>query len=82
MSDYPEHEKMHEVADESQAIGEFIEFSPYRLCEWNERHQEFIPVSKPINEILADYFEIDLNKIETEKRAMLAEMRELHNARK
>ena len=43
MSDYPEHEKLHQIADESQTIGSFIDFGlpqmglvifeqPYRQC--------------------------------------------------
>jgi hypothetical protein len=36
---------------------------------------ELIPVGKSLTQILADYFEIDLDKIEHEKRQMLDEMR-------
>ncbi|MDA4133857.1 MAG: hypothetical protein OK454_12150 [Thaumarchaeota archaeon] len=70
---YPEHEKLKGVQEESQAIGEFLDLGPYTLCEHYTIH--WIPVRKSIPEILADYFEIDLKKIEAEKRAMLDEMR-------
>jgi hypothetical protein len=38
----------------------------------------FMPVSLDINGILADYFDIDLKKIEQEKRAMLDEIRKMN----
>lgn len=81
---YPEHEKLKDVQEESQAIGEFLDLGPYTLCEHYTINPEtwspyidphWMPVRKSIPEILADYFEIDLKKIEAEKRAMLDEMR-------
>jgi len=36
MSTYPQHEKLAEVKDQSQAIGVFLEFSGYRLCTVEE----------------------------------------------
>lgn len=116
MTEYPEHEKLKAVSNESQAIGEFIEHSPYTPCEWKNapavprwidsrtgtdqtpRHRAvspfaehavenpdwfpegYYPTHKSINQVLADYFDIDLNKLELEKRAMLDELREA-NAR-
>lgn len=108
MSDYPEHAKLSEVSELSQAIGEFLDFGDYTLCEfvpagnngelryldregtptdesrpggntwalyernpayesWNDY---FRPASKTINGILADYFGIDLDAIEREKKAI------------
>jgi hypothetical protein len=75
MSEYPEHDRLEAIKDESQAIGEFLEFGPGRLCEWNEDTEEFLPIYGPIETILAGYFDIDLVKIEAEKRAMLDKMR-------
>jgi len=79
MADYPEHEKMRQIADESQLIGWFLECSDYTLCEFHQGEDEYLPPHKSIEEILAEYFEIDLNKIEQEKRQMLEEIRK-HNA--
>lgn len=82
--DFPEHEKITAVKDESQAIGEFIESSGYRLCEWSEEADlcdcgdyipGYVPVAGTIETILAKYFKIDLDKIEQEKRAMLEALR-------
>ena len=74
---YPEHEKLSAVAEASQAIGEFIDFGPYVLAEWVEDdlgHKYLVPVYKSINSILAEYFDIDLFKLEAEKRRMIQEL--------
>lgn len=114
MSDYPEHDKLTAIKDESQLIGEFIETSGYILAQYREagdngqppyiwlygKHhtkvpdlgdyiagraehnpdyeswgEALVPVGLPITQILADYFDIDLRKIEDEKRAMLDQLR-------
>lgn len=80
MNEYPEHDKMKAVAEKSQAIGEFLEFGPGQLCEWNDDLGEFLPISGGITKLLATYFEIDLDKIEAEKRAMLDTMRAAQTA--
>lgn len=77
--------KMLAVKDQSQAVGEFLEWlssKGYVLGEWVTRHKdtssewtEMVMLVKPINEILAEYFEIDLNKIEAERQALLDEIR-------
>lgn len=122
MSDYPEHDKLMAVKDESQTIGEFLDWLPggtdLRVCErivktdcrgggiwerWtciggrkiNDREDSdegecpichgtglvdrdeplYLPAHVDINKILAKFFEIDLNKLEAEKRAMLDALR-------
>lgn len=105
MSDYPEHEKLSAVKDESQAIGEFLDWlkggfegSPgYEICEHHDgdyseaaliadalsgRETEkefdpsgFRPIGATIPQLLARYFNIDQEKIESEKREMLAKLR-------
>lgn len=37
MSDYPEHDKLQGIQEESQAIGEFIENGGYILCRFREQ---------------------------------------------
>lgn len=69
---WPEHEKLHAVVDRSQAIGEFI--------EWIESQGFTITAAnggpRPnMTTWLADFFGIDLDRIETEKRAMIGYMR-------
>lgn len=74
---YPEHDKLEKVANLSQGIGEFLETSHYQLCEWSEEANEFFPASRSIIQILADYFNIDLDKLEDEKNHMLETLRKL-----
>jgi len=80
--EYPEHEKLKAVQAESQAIGEFMDWAmnartpPILLREavYDEYDR---PLGKliTISDLLAEYFEIDQNKLETEKRKMLEELR-------
>jgi len=78
MSDYPEHDKLHLVKDATQAAGEFVEwlgtqgiFLAVREQEWDRA----VPASCSITDLLARWHDIDLSKIEAEKRAMLATIR-------
>jgi len=73
---YPEHEKLHNVVELSQAIGEFLDLGRWTLCELRE-WDDHSPTMEPVNiqDALAEYFEIDQEKIEREKRAMLDAIR-------
>jgi hypothetical protein len=83
---YPEHMKLDAVKDRSQAVGEFLDSGGYILAtetngddcwfDCREDHPHLRATSKPITQILAEYYGIDLNTIEKEKREMLAELRE------
>ena len=79
---YPEHEKLQKVIDQSQTIGEFFEWlkntKKIVMAQWG-KWDSLYPLSLPTQETLAEYFEIDLNKLEQEKRAMLEELRQ-HNS--
>ena len=87
MSEYPEHDKLKAVMEESRAIGEFLDGNDkYVLAEWVKvegfmRPQlQLLPVGRPINDILAEYFGIDMRTLESEKRAMLEKLKEMNNA--
>lgn len=75
---YPEHTRQATVLDEAEAIGRFLDESGYILAEYREikgyREEHLMPVSTSVHVILARYFGIDLDKIEAEKRAMLASL--------
>lgn len=87
MKQYIEHEKMMAVKDKSQAIGDFLEWlkGKVEFATWEENNEyyedinDIIEVLKPVHrsseQWLADYFDIDLNKIEQEKQSMLEEIR-------
>lgn len=73
---YPESAKLLAVSKESQTCGELLEWltsKGFHLCEVGEESNRFYPVSKSITTILAEFFEIDLEKRELEVRAMLEE---------
>lgn len=80
--EYPEHAKLAAVSAESQAIGEFLDFGLglQGLILATESvgltHNRLVPTSRSIPAILAIYFGIDQQALETEKRAMLAAMRD------
>lgn len=62
-------EKMEKVKEKSQTIGEFLDWlqneKEISLCEYLD--DEYSPISDNIEQILAKYFNIDLNQIEKEK---------------
>ena len=89
MTEYPEHEKLKAIQKESQAIGSFLE---WLLSSKNIRfvqlvvedpdesdHEVLVQINLPINDTLAEYFEIDQNKLEQEKRQMLDELRKMNS---
>lgn len=81
----PELDKMLAVRDESQEIGEFLEW----LCEQDIILADYsdgicddcgeellLPIRKNRERILADYFKIDLDKCEQERQQLLADLRQ------
>lgn len=75
---FPEHEKLEKVADKSQAIGEFLEDLGSRgilLAFWVDDEDRLAPVHTRKDVLLAQFFDIDLVKLEAEKRAMLESLR-------
>lgn len=85
---YPEHAKLAKVKDESQKIGQFLDWLTNErpngvifLCERHPTHQVgdlWVPFDKGIEKLLAEYFGIDEKKLEAEKRQMLEEQRKLN----
>lgn len=82
-SEYPEHEKLRAIQEQSQTIGHFLEWlaveKDVMLCkadpEYTGDRSPFWPIRKSREKLLADYFGIDLKKIEQEKQAMLDKLR-------
>jgi hypothetical protein len=82
MSKTPECDKMAKVRDQSQSIGEFLEWLSGKGIHLGKQfnyndvdYSEFLPYSYTTEELLAEFFEIDLNKVEEERRALLEELR-------
>ncbi|KKN91260.1 hypothetical protein LCGC14_0221280 [marine sediment metagenome] len=81
---YPECEKMAAVKDKSQTIGEFIHWlfnekecviAHYDPYEDDRGGDTLVLVQKNIETWLAEFFKINLDKVEKEKRQMLKEIR-------
>jgi hypothetical protein len=83
-SDYPECEKLAKVSETSQKIGEFLEWlneQGFTICRLGEDNSDlFYPDYTSINQRLADFFGIDLNKVEAERRQMLETLRSQNDA--
>lgn len=82
---FPEHEKMQVVRAKSQAIGEFLVWLRHEkgvhLATYIEGRDYLRSFRYDTNDILAEFFDIDRDKIEAEKKEMLATIRE-QNARR
>lgn len=101
---YPECEKLAEVADLSNKIGEFIDWlrgQDIELAKWQDGitdatriadafrtaagkgdpdidkkpDQGYFPIRESTDSLLARFFQIDLRKVEAERRAMLESIR-------
>jgi hypothetical protein len=77
MSNYPEHDKMTAVREQTQAIGEFVDWAADEkgivLAKIDDRGRAYS--GGRLMDLLAEWAGIDLDKIEAEKRQMLDEIR-------
>jgi len=81
---FPEHEKMQLVAGKSYVIGEFLDWlvneKKVVFAQYKEhRHDDILEEYeyKTIPEWLAEYYKIDLKKIEKEKQKMLSQLKNI-----
>ena len=76
---YPEHEKQRAVKTRSQAIGDFLDWltSEKEIClhKWSEYYKKYYPSCIKTEDLLAEFFDIDLKVVENEKLTMLEEIR-------
>lgn len=83
----PECEKLEAVAEQSQTIGEFLEWLTGErelvIAEWVKQENwagqdtsELHPCPATQESLLAEFFGVDLKKVETERRALLTHLRE------
>lgn len=79
---YPECEKMAAIRDKSQVIGEFLEWAEetqdFCMCMYSGYGHEYIPINMTKEILLAKFFNIDLNKVEKERRQILDRIRKHH----
>lgn len=83
----PNLDKMLAVHEESQAIGEFIEWlkgngyviGRWAKTDWRDRgDHSFHPEQHSINEWLAKYYDLDLDEMERERGHVLDHVREMN----
>ena len=75
-------EKLAAVREQSQAIGEFLDWLQHEkevnLLRFNKDGEiddpEYLPLRMSIEELLAEYFHIDLKKVEQERRQLLDQL--------
>lgn len=74
---YLEHERLKEVKDKTQAIHDFIEWlgDEKGVFLAKEYWGETLSLRESFDSLLAEFFGIDLRKLEAEKREMLDEIR-------
>ena len=82
---YPECEKLQKVKDKSQAIGVFLDWirneKEISFCKWQEDEEDiaegtgYYPIFTDTEKLLAEFFEIDLDKVEEERRTILENLR-------
>lgn len=82
---FPECEKLASVSEESNKIGQFLEWllddKQYCIAQYYDDDMALSDVCRSINDLLAEYFNIDLNEVERERRIMLDELRQNNQAR-
>lgn len=80
----PEHDKLGQVREQSQACGEFLEWlgdaKKLVLCFYDDESEQYQPSHPGVTRLLAEFFSIDQDKLEAEKRAMLDYLARLNDA--
>ncbi len=76
MGTYPEHDKLEQVQDKAQVIGEFLDWltneQEISLCSANSQTPDrMYVVHDSIQDWIASFFGIDTARLEAEKRAMI-----------
>lgn len=86
----PELDRMKAIRDESQAQGAFLDWLMHEkkidLCRWWEpgeddesgEGEQYLPITDRIETLLAEYHDIDLDKVEKERRLILETIQQ-HN---
>ncbi len=84
MNSFPECEKLQKHQEKSQIIGEFLDWlkndQGYVIAHWDEGlhrddDDQLYPCAKTIEQLLAEYFNIDLNKVEKERQQIIESLR-------
>jgi hypothetical protein len=75
----PECEKLSKVSEESNKIGDFLDWLIYEkqisLCQWN-KVSNYLHCGRSNEDLLAEYFDIDMDKVEKERDNLLSWLQE------
>jgi hypothetical protein len=79
LPEYPEHEKLKAKQKEVAVLSDFYDFitqeKGWAIAQWIDTANRYWPVQSRPDEIIGMFLGIDPKKLETEKRAMLEEIR-------
>ena len=84
MSDTPELDRQLEIIKSGKAgiVQEFLDWllddQGFRLCEFSHETQAFEPIYTQREQLMADHFDIDRDKIEKERRMLLSQQQNLN----
>lgn len=75
----PQLARMQAVQAESQTIGQFLDWlseNGMAICKPQDglRGERYFPIAESTEQLLARHFEVDLNAVERERRALLADL--------
>lgn len=73
---YPQHDKLRAVKDKTQTINDFLEFLEENGVELVRFKDDWRLTRQQRDKFIAEFFEIDLDELEREKRAMIERLRE------
>jgi hypothetical protein len=78
MSKYPQAEKVAEVQDKAQDLGDFMEWlnGKYYFCEFDDESERLYNARPDIQKTLAEYLGIDWDAYQKELDQMLKELQE------
>lgn len=72
---YPEHERLREVKRETQALHDFVEWLERRKhIHLRQLHTDY-PVMEKLRELIAEFYDIDLEELGREKDLMVESLR-------
>lgn len=83
----PEHIKMIAAEEriDTDVIDDFLYWltisKSYRICEWDDRNDRYVPLPFDIKRWIAEYLDIDLEMIDQEKRQVLDWIRKVNKRR-
>ncbi len=78
---YPEHRKLLDLNGANRTIGDFLDWleeKGFMLCQYDD-WENLVPSFERKAKIIADFFGINEDKLEEEKRAMLASLSAQHS---